>query len=73
MSTAEVLSVIQTGLQSALHLGNGVMTASDLGPSLKSTVIKDLKQDLPAWKEYVETVVKNRAGWKNWYEVLSED
>ncbi len=73
LSTAEVLSVIQTGIQHAIHFGNGKITPDDFASSIHSTVVKDQKQDQAAWDEYVEAVVKNRKGWKGWYEAFQRD
>lgn len=73
MSTAEVLSVIQTGLQHAVHFGSGVLGPEDLAASIRTTVVKDKNQDLPAWNEYVETVLRHRKGWRPWYEAFQSE
>lgn len=70
LSTAEVLSVIQTGIQHSIHFGNGKLNPTDVAPSIYSTVVKDIKQDQTAWDEYLESVLKNRKGWRDWYEAF---
>jgi len=70
LSTAEVLSVIQTGIQHSIHFGSGKLEAEDVASSLYSTIVKDLKQDQAAWDEYLESVIKNRKGWKDWYDAF---
>ena len=71
LSTAAVLSVLQTGIQHSIHFGTGNLEPSDVASSIISTVIKDPYQDKAAWDEYLESVIKNRKGWKPWYEAFS--
>jgi hypothetical protein len=40
--------------------------------SLVGAVVKDPVQDRVAWLEYLETVVKERAGWKDLYRACRE-
>jgi hypothetical protein len=49
------------------HFGDGSLTASDLISGLVGAIIKDPVQDQVVWKEYLETVVKERDGWKDLY------
>jgi len=72
LSTAEVLSVLQTGIQHAIHFGTGQMQPSDVASSIHSTIVKDAGQDQAAWSEYLESIVKNRKGWKAWYDAFHE-
>jgi len=65
LSTAEAISVITSGLSLAAHYGDGVLRASDLAAGITGTVIKDPVQDRVVWLEYLETVVKEREGWKD--------
>lgn len=70
LSTAEVLSVLQTGIQHSIYFGNGIMEPDDIATSIRSTIVKDNNRDQGAWDEYVETVIKSRKGWKAWYEAF---
>lgn len=36
-------------------------------PGILGAVVKDPVQDKVVWQEYMETVVKNRDGWKDIY------
>lgn len=72
MSTAEAISVVNNGLALATHFGDGRLTASDLADSLTGAVVKDPVQDTQIWKEYLETVVKRRAGWDDLYRACKE-
>lgn len=67
LSTAEAISVVGHGLTMAAHFGDGCMQADDLAASLIGAVIKDPVQDQLVWREYLETVVKERDGWKDIY------
>lgn len=72
LSTAEAISVINNGLALALHFGDSEVKAQDIASSLVGTVVKDPIQDLIVWKEYLETVVKERKGWQDLYRACRE-
>ena len=72
LSTAEAISVINNGLSMAAHFGDGRLTAHDLASSVVGAVIKDPVQDATVWREYLETVVKERDGWKDLYRACRE-
>lgn len=67
LSTGEAISVLNQGLSLAAHFGDGSLRANDLAGSLVGAVVKDPVQDPVVWKEYLETVVKERDGWKDLY------
>jgi MoxR-like ATPase len=67
LSTAEAISVVNSGLAMAGYFGDGVLRAADLAASLTGAVVKDPVQDRVVWLEYLETVVKERDGWKDLY------
>ncbi len=67
MSTAEAISVVTNGLALAAHFGDGNLSAQDVASSLVGAVVKDPVQDKVVWEEYLESVVKPRAGWKDIY------
>ena len=54
------------------HFGDGVLSANDVASGLLGAVIKDPVQDTVVWKEYLETVVKERADWKDLYRACRE-
>ncbi len=70
LSTAEAISVINNGLALAGHFGDGVIKAEDLAASIIGAVVKDPVQDAVVFREYLETVVKEREGWKDFYRAL---
>lgn len=72
LSTAEAISVINSGLALAAHFGDGTLKAADVASGLVGSVVKDPVQDKVVWLEYLETVVKNRSGWKDIYRSCRE-
>ncbi len=72
LSTAEAISVINNGRVLAAHFGEGQMTAHDLAAGLVGAVVKDPVQDRIVWLEYLETVLKDRVGWKDLYRACRE-
>jgi MoxR-like ATPase len=72
LSTGEAISVLNQGLALAAHFGDGQVRAADLASGLTGAVIKDPVQDPLVWKEYLETVVKERDGWKDLYRACRE-
>lgn len=72
LSTAEAISVVNSGLALAAHFGDGHLTAKDVAAGLVGAVVKDPVQDRIVWQEYLETVVKERDGWKDVYRACRE-
>src|SRR5690242_357458 len=72
LSTAEAISVVNSGLALAGHFGDGRLHANDVAAGLTGAVVKDPVQDRVVWLEYLETVVKERAGWKDLYRACRE-
>jgi MoxR-like ATPase len=72
LSTAEAISVINNGLSLAAHFGDGRLQSHDVASGLTGAVIKDPVQDRVVWLEYLETVVKERKGWKDLYRACRE-
>ena len=72
LSTAEAISVVNNGMALAAHFGDGALKASDLASGIVGAVVKDPVQDRVVWQEYLETVVKERDGWKDLYRACRE-
>lgn len=72
LSTAEAISVINSGMALAAHFGDGRLTAEDYASGLIGAVVKDPVQDKVVWNEYLETVAKEREGWKDIYRACRE-
>ena len=72
LSTGEAISVMNQGLALAGHFGDGTLRAADVAAGLVGAVVKDPVQDRVAWLEYLETVVKERDGWKDLYRACRE-
>lgn len=72
MSPAEAISVVHSGVALATHFGDGRVGAEDLAAGLVGSVIKDPVQDRVVWLEYLETVVKEREGWRDLYRACRD-
>jgi MoxR-like ATPase len=72
LSTAEAISVVNQGLSLAAHFGDGSLRSADLAGGVVGAVVKDPVQDKVVWQEYLETVVKERDGWKDLYRACRE-
>ncbi|AFD07104.1 ATP-binding protein [Solitalea canadensis] len=72
LSTAEAISVMNSGLSLAYHFGDGSLKADDIASGVIGAVIKDPVQDKIVWQEYLETVVKQRDGWKDIYRACRD-
>ena len=67
LSTAEAISVMTNGLSLAAHFGDGTVRADDIAAGLVGAVVKDPVQDLLVWREYQETVLRERGDWADLY------
>jgi len=72
LSTAEAISVVTNGLSLAGHFGDGSMNAHDLATGMVGAIVKDPSQDPTVFKEYLETVVKERDGWSDLYRACRD-
>jgi MoxR-like ATPase len=72
LSTAEAISVINSGQSLATHFGDGELTANDLAASLTGAIIKDPVQDRVIWEEYLEGVVRDRKEWADLYRACKD-
>jgi MoxR-like ATPase len=72
LSPAEAISVVTGGLASAAYFGDGVLRAGDLASGLVGAIVKDPVQDRVVWLEYLQTVVKERDDWKDFYRASQD-
>ncbi|WP_326807721.1 AAA family ATPase [Streptomyces sp. NBC_01775] len=72
LSTAEAISVVTGGLALAAHFGDGVLRASDVAAGILGAVVRDPSSDGVVWQEYLEAVVRERDGWKDFYRACRE-
>lgn len=72
LSAAEAISVVTNGLALAAHFGDGVLSARDVAAGITGAVIKDPVSDEPIWNEYLETVVRDRPQWRDFYRACRE-
>lgn len=72
LSTAEAISVMNSGLSLAYHFGDTDVKATDVASGLIGAIIKDPVQDKIVFQEYMETVLKQRDGWKDIYRACRD-
>lgn len=67
LSTAEAISVVTHGIAMAAHFGDGVLRAADVAAGIGGAVVKDPSSDAVIWTEYLESVVRDRPDWADFY------
>jgi MoxR-like ATPase len=72
LSTAEAISVVNSGMAMAAYFGDGSLKAPDLAAGIVGAIVKDPVQDKIVWQEYLETVVKPRDEWKDIYRACRD-
>jgi MoxR-like ATPase len=72
LSTAEAIAVVNQGLSLAGHFGDGTLSPSDVAAGLTGAVVRDPVQDAVVWREYLETVMKEREDWRDLYRACRE-
>jgi len=72
LSTAEAISVVTSGMALASHFGDGKLRAGDVASGMIGAIVKDPVADRVVLQEYLETVVKERDGWKDIYRACKE-
>jgi len=68
LSTAEAISVINSGQALATHFGDGKIKANDMAAGITGAIVKDPIQDKIVWQEYLEIVMKERKEWQDLYQ-----
>ena len=72
LSTAEAISVVTNGLAMSAHFGDGVLRPGDVASGILGAVVSDPVGDTVVWSEYLEAVVRDRDGWKDFYRACRE-
>ena len=72
LSTAEAISVVTSGLALAAHFGDGVLRAADIAGGITGAVVQDPVSDRVVWQEYLETVVRERDDWSDFYRACRD-
>ncbi len=72
LSTAEAISVLTHGTAMAAHFGDGTLRPRDVAASIRGAVVKDPVSDGVAWTEYLESVVRDRPGWSDFYRAARD-
>lgn len=72
LSTAEAISVVTNGIALSTHFGDGVLRPADVAAGILGAVVKDPVADSVIWQEYLEAVVRERDGWKDFYRAARD-
>ena len=72
LSTAEAISVVTSGLALAAHFGDGVLRAADVAGGITGAVVQDPVADRAVWQEYLETVIRERDDWSDFYRACRD-
>ncbi|WP_028580994.1 ATP-binding protein [Desulfogranum japonicum] len=72
LSTAEAIAVMVGGLSQANWFGEGALTAEDISANLVGAIVKDPVQDKVVLEEYLETVMKKRRDYAEYYRSMND-
>jgi MoxR-like ATPase len=72
LSTAEAISVVTNGMALAAHFGDGMLRPGDVAAGILGAVVKDPVSDQVVWQEYLETVIRERDGWRDFYRAARQ-
>lgn len=72
LSTAEAIAVMVSGFSHAAYFNDGILSAEGLAPNVLGAIVKDPVQDKAILEEYLETVLKKRRDFADYYSTLTE-
>ncbi|MCA9182862.1 MAG: AAA family ATPase, partial [Planctomycetales bacterium] len=72
LSTAEAIAVMVSGFSHATYFNDGILSAEGLAPNVLGAIVKDPVQDKAILEEYLETVLKKRREFADYYTTLTE-
>ena len=67
-----LLSTESIAKKLAAHFGDGILRPADVAAGILGAVVRDPAADRVVWQEYLETVVRERDGWKDFYRACRE-
>ena len=56
----------------AAHFGDGVLRPADVAGGITGAVVQDPVADRAVWREYLETVVRDRDDWSDFYRACRD-
>ena len=72
LSTAEAIAVMVGGLSHAAFFTDGDLSAEGLAPTVMGAIVKDPVQDKAILEEYLETVLKGRPDYSDYYSAMTD-
>jgi MoxR-like ATPase len=70
LSTAEAIAVMVGSLSQAAFFNDGKLSAEGVAPNMIGAIVKDPVQDKAVLEEYLETVMKKRPDYADYYRML---
>ena len=70
--TTEIASAVTSGLALAAHFGDGVLRPADVAGGITGAVVQDPVADRVVWQEYLETVIRDRDEWNDFYRACRD-
>jgi hypothetical protein len=71
LSAAEAIGVMIGGLSHAAYFNDGALSADGIASNMMGAIVKDPVQDKAVLEEYLETVMKRRPHYADYYQALS--
>ena len=56
----------------AAHFGDGVLRPADVAGGITGAVVQDPVADRVVWQEYLETVIRDRDEWSDFYRACRD-
>ena len=72
LSTAEAIAVMVGGLSHSAYFNDGELAAEGISPNLIGAIVKDPVQDKAVLGEYLETVLKKRRDFADYYVTMTD-
>ena len=72
LSTAEAIAVLIGGLSHAAFFNDGKLSAEGVAPNMIGAIVKDPVQDKAVLEEYLETVLKKRPDYADYYHSIND-
>lgn len=72
LSTAEAIAVLVGGLSQATYFDGGTLTPEAIAGNMLGAIVKDPVQDKVVLEEYLETVLRKRPDYAEYYRALGE-
>lgn len=73
LSTAEAIGVMVSGISQCAYFNEGRLTAETLAGSMMGAIVKDPVQDKVVLDEYLDSVLRRRSGYEEYYTSMRQN